>query len=157
MISPNPTEIALSLNHRDCSPVSGSQPNVVPGGRPPETRMFAPATYDAASEQSQQTVLAISSGVPMRPRGIWLKSKVFAVSATMSVSVIPGETVLMRTPTAPSGLTSPIVIEFKAPFVMLYSSGEPMYAEPDEICTMLPASHHPCAKPQVASSRGAGE
>ena len=32
------------------------------------------------------------------PSGIWPRSKVFAVSETMSVTVIPGDTVLMRMP-----------------------------------------------------------
>ena len=49
---------------------AGAQPSVVPGGRPPAIRMFAPATYeDSSSLHSQQIALAISSGVPALVHG----------------------------------------------------------------------------------------
>ena len=54
---------------------------------------------DAPSEQSQTTVLAISSGWPMRPIGpssICLTSGVTAKSRYIRVSIAPGATALTR-------------------------------------------------------------
>jgi hypothetical protein len=43
---------------------------VVDGQRPPETVMSLPVMNDAAGEISHDTVVAISSGRPMRPIGL---------------------------------------------------------------------------------------
>ena len=49
------------------------------------------------------------------------------MAATMSVSVTPGETALMRMPLAARGLMRPCCMLLSAPFDMAYSSGVPMY------------------------------
>mmetsp|Transcript_2135 Transcript_2135/g.6699 ORF Transcript_2135/g.6699 Transcript_2135/m.6699 type:complete len:231 (+) Transcript_2135:515-1207(+) len=51
---------------------------------------------------------------------------------------MPGDTVLMRIFCLASGATRPIVSEFKAPLLAAYKSGAPIYAEPEEICTIAP-------------------
>src|SRR5437899_2700362 len=58
----------------------------------------------AAGLQSQSTAAAISSAVPRRPIG-WLRtasamssSSLASMSATMGVSIVPGQTALMRMP-----------------------------------------------------------
>ena len=52
---------------------------------PPSTVMVCPVTNEAASEQSQTTVSATSSGFPIRPTG-----SLASISAIRSGSSIPG-------------------------------------------------------------------
>mmetsp|Transcript_12119 Transcript_12119/g.37314 ORF Transcript_12119/g.37314 Transcript_12119/m.37314 type:complete len:216 (-) Transcript_12119:926-1573(-) len=114
---------------------------VVPGPRPPATRMLAPDVQDASGDRRYDTAPAISSGLPRRPSG--MSASDFArfsgspvMAATMSVSVTPGETALMRMPLAARGLMRPCCMLLSAPFDMAYSSGVPMYADPLERLTM---------------------
>src|SRR5437016_525423 len=69
---------------------------------PPSIGNIWPVTNEASLEQSQTTVLAISSGRPMRPMGcaassICLTSGAVAKSRNIRVSIAPGATALTRT------------------------------------------------------------
>eukprot|EP00982_Pelagococcus_subviridis_P004074 29049-Pelagococcus_subviridis.AAC.4 len=70
-------------------------------------RMFAPLQYDPVSFKRNATPAAISSGSPILPSGILLKSNVGTTSATRSVFVIPGDTALIRIPCDASSSTAP--------------------------------------------------
>jgi hypothetical protein len=72
---------------------------------PPSTMMSWPVVNAAPGELSQSTALAISSGVPMRPAGVYVAIVFFtSVSpspkdrSNISVWIGPGETLLTRTP-----------------------------------------------------------
>jgi hypothetical protein len=54
---------------------------------PPSMTMACPRTKEAASEHSQSTAAAISSGVPIRPIGSW---------AITAVSMMPGQMAFTR-------------------------------------------------------------
>lgn len=72
---------------------------------PPSTMMSWPVVNAAPGELSQRTALAISSGVPMRPTGVFV-TYVFFISVSpspkarsnISVWIRPGDTLLTRTP-----------------------------------------------------------
>jgi len=68
--------------------------------------MSLPMTNDASGEISQDTVAAISSGLPIRPSGLCSAASRAAGSA-MSVSLTPGETLLTRTPSEATSLDRP--------------------------------------------------
>src|SRR5712691_89304 len=70
---------------------------------PPSTVMVCPVTNEAASEQSQTTASAISSGVPTRPMGSLammraLRSGSLKPIAVIGVWITPGQTHLTRIP-----------------------------------------------------------
>jgi hypothetical protein len=66
---------------------------------PPSTMMSWPVVNAASGELSQRTALAISSGVPMRPAGVYVAIPASPkVRSNISVWIGPGETLLTRTP-----------------------------------------------------------
>src|SRR5712691_2992020 len=70
---------------------------------PPSTVMVCPVTNEAASEQSQTTASAISSGCPIRPTGSLaiiraIRSGSCIPCAVIGVAIYPGQTQLTRIP-----------------------------------------------------------
>src|SRR6266566_739781 len=70
---------------------------------PPSTLMACPVTNEAASEQSHTTASAISSGLPIRPRGSMamicaLRSGSLQALSVIGVWITPGQTQLTRIP-----------------------------------------------------------
>src|SRR6266481_5665938 len=70
---------------------------------PPSTVIVCPVTNEEASEQSQTTASAISSGVPTRPMGSLammraLRSGSLKPLAVIGVWITPGQTQLTRIP-----------------------------------------------------------
>ena len=112
----------------------------------PSTPKICPDIYAALSEAKNAHALAMSSGVPRRPKAIRLiRSSIFSPlasysSAKRSVLTMPGATALTRMPCGANSLAADLVREMTAPFVAEYATcpGEPNTAVTDAILTMLP-------------------
>ena len=80
--------------------------------------MSAPEVYEASAEKRYATAPAISCGSPARRIGMFgaRSSGAFGrpAAAWISVCVVPGETVLTRTPTGPNSFDAPVVSAFSA-------------------------------------------
>src|SRR5215470_5800 len=77
------------------------------GQRPPATVISLPVTNDASGESSHDTAFAISPGRPFRPSGLCSAASRSCVDDVISVSMMPGETLLTRTPSEATSLDRP--------------------------------------------------
>src|SRR5262249_26363379 len=88
---------------------------------PPETVMSLPVTNDASGETSHDTASAISPGRPIRPSGLCSAASC-ATWYAISVSMMPGETLLTRIPSAATSLDRPRAKVTRAPLVASYGT-----------------------------------
>ena len=111
---------------------------------PPQTGMSAPVMNWLPSPQRNSAVCAISSGVASLRSGVYIACNLrrrSGIAAVDSVSVVPGEIMLTRTPEGPSSAASERVSALSAAFAItkaLHCAGGTLQVRIEPIFTMRP-------------------